>query len=300
MNKSSIEWTQYTLNPFVGCSKCSPGCENCYAEKFASRLAKNPNPKISYKYKDVVDDKVNWTSKISPLDLSCFDKLPKRPSRVFVGSMTDIFHENMPYNRLDAIFSKIADYPQHTFMILTKRPHIAHEYFPHIPVDKWLTEYNIFYTTEIPFPLSNVWLGVTVCNQAEADGKIPILLQIPAAKHFVSIEPMLSAVDIKQYLQGDNKLTWVIAGGETGTNARPMHEAWVKSLRDQCLETGTPYFFKSWGEWCSYEQAPDYLDSDLFLNNLPIKYLDGKKVFKIGKKQSGHLIDGVEYRQFLG
>ena len=90
-----IEWCDITINPIVGCSKCSPGCANCYAEKFAARLAKNPNPKIAAKYAGVLDDNGNWTGKISKLDLSCFDKLLKKPSRVFVGSMTDFFHENV-------------------------------------------------------------------------------------------------------------------------------------------------------------------------------------------------------------
>lgn len=275
MGKTKIDWCDQVLNPFVGCSKCSPGCHNCYAEKFAVRLAKNPNPKISAKYKDVVDDNGNWTGHISNLDLSCFDKLPKKPSRVFIGSMTDIFHDNMPYEYQMKIMDKICDYQQHTFLLLTKRIKQAQYLF------QKLNPYIGF--------LQNIWLGATVCNQEEADKKIPILLQIPAAKHYVSIEPMLGNIDIRHYLQGENKLDWVIAGGETGKNARPAHETWVKKLRDQCLDKGTPFFFKSWGEWLELEQR-----------NSATAWLTwgDKNILKVGKSKSGHLIDGVEYRHF--
>lgn len=309
MGKTKIDWCDQVLNPFVGCSKCSPGCQSCYAEKFASMLANNRNFKIYKKYLDVVDGFGNWTGKISDLDLSCFDKLPKKPSRVFVGSMTDLFHENVPYDYQMKVLDKIKEYPQHTFLLLTKRITRAQGQY---------INWDYFYS----FP-ENVWLGVTVCNQEEADKKIPVLLQIPAAKHFVSIEPMLGPVDISEYAvfcdacprkgmaicvgkpgSGEDKcvgLDWVMAGGETGPNARPMSEKWVKSLRDQCLDTGMPFFFKSWGEWCSYQQLPENFDISKYLNDIPQGYWDDtlkEKVILVGKKRSGYLIDGVEYRQF--
>lgn len=293
MGKTKIEWAQMTLNPFVGCSRCSEACRFCYAERFAARLAKNP--KTAAKYAGVVDDKGHWTGNISNLDLSCFDKLPKKPCRVFVGSMTDFFHENANFDDQGKVLAKIAHTPEHTFLLLTKRPERAYRR----------------YHTRLP----NVWLGVTVCNQEEADKKIPILLQIPAAKRFISAEPLLSKIDIKPYLQGDNKLSWVIAGGETGPNARPMHEAWVKNLRDQCLDIGTPYFFKSWGEWLPCGQIHDdfdnidkypvgHIEDDGFFISPPAleipwrNHVCGEDTCKVGKKRSGNLIDGIEYRQF--
>lgn len=307
MGKTNIEWTQFTLNPFVGCSKCSPGCEHCFAERFAARLAKNP--KMSAKYAGVVDDKGHWTGHISQLDLSCFDKLPKKPSRVFVGSMTDLFYDIDDYkhvNKVMDIFVQMEILCWHTFMLLTKRPENAIRFFQmkndaYMQVDK-IKKTAKLHLIKYKLP-DNIWLGVTVCNQEEVDNKIPILLQIPAAKRFISVEPMLGPVDIMPYLQGNNKLDWVICGGETGKNARPMHEKWVKNLRDQCLETGIPFFFKSWGEWIpAYQKPNDFGNHNGALKyELMIKFENddfGNAFYKVGKKLSGHLIDGVEYRQF--
>ena len=255
MSKTKIEYVDLTINPVVGCSKCSPGCDNCYAEKMAYRLSKMPA--TAAKYAGVVDEN-GWTGKISALDLSCFDKLPKKACRVFVGSMTDLFNKDVPFDVQGKILSTIARNQQHTFMLLTKRADLMRKR----------------YHTLLP----NVWLGVTVCNQAEADEKIPLLLETPAAKRFVSIEPMLGPVDLNPlcsqcggsgyYTPGytedgpadpehcpcgggniawmgrDGGLDWVICGGETGPGARPMHPDWVRSLRDQCHSAEVPFFFK--------------------------------------------------------
>lgn len=178
-----IGWCDCTINPVVGCTKCSPGCENCYAEKFAARLVKNP--KTAKKYAGVVDACGKWTGQINHEGWGCLDTLPESPKRVFLGSMTDIFHENSS----ESIFDDLVDYmqyvyPQHTFLILTKRPHIAKQRIQAIPLPK------------------NVWLGVTVCNQEEADAKLPVLMEINAHKRFVSIEPMLDAIDIGKWVPG--------------------------------------------------------------------------------------------------
>lgn len=253
---TSIGWADITINPIVGCSKCSDGCRSCYAERFAARLARNPQ--TAAKYRGVVDERGRWTGKISAPDGSCFAKLPKAPRRVFVGSMTDLFHPQIPFHWLDQIFLTFLRYPQHTFIVLTKRPERAAEYFPH--GGEWITDTSLITgeVTRYPYPIPNLWLGVTVCNQAEADAKIPVLLQIPAAKRFVSIEPMLGPVDLngreflcKAWSQGQatigTYLDWVICGGETGPGARPMHPEWARSLRDQCQSAGVPFYFKKMG-----------------------------------------------------
>lgn len=316
MTKTSIEWTDHTINPFVGCSKCSAGCQHCYAERFAARLAKNP--KTQAKYAGVVDKNCHWTGRISRLDLSCFDKLPKKPSLVFVGSMTDIFHENANFDDQGKVLSKIANTPQHTFLLLTKRPESAYRR----------------YHTKLP----NAWLGVTVCTQEEADEKIPVLLKIPAAKRFVSIEPMLGPIDlgfcvfdrrkeIRHLVNGPACLNedqadsivapvvdWIICGGETGPGARPIYPDWVKSLRNQCNNAEVPFFFKSWGDWWPCTQMPEYIDvtkypvgdigdDGIFIPPpaLEVPLRNGvchEQVFKVGKKMSGCLLDGQEYRQF--
>lgn len=249
-----IGWCDETINPVVGCSHCSPGCDHCYAERFAARLAKNPA--TAKKYAGVVDENGMWTGKLSAPDWSCFDKLPKQGSRrIFIGSMTDIFHENMSESFLTDLFCMMLAKNLCTFMLLTKRPEKMR---------------NFIHDLRMSVIPSNIWLGVTVCNQREADEKIPILLQIPAAKRFVSIEPMLGLVDLneheflcKAWSQGRPTigiyLDWVIVGGETGPGARPMHPDWVRSLRDQCMEAGTHFYFKGWGT-SNGKKAPALLD----------------------------------------
>lgn len=178
-----IGWCDDTINPVVGCSHCSPGCDNCYAERFAARLANNPA--TAKKYAGVVDENGKWTGKINEEGWTCFDTLPKSPKRIFLGSMTDVFHENVPESTTSDMFFNIEYmWEQHIFLLLTKRPQNAKKLIEVYPLPK------------------NVWLGVTVCNQEEADAKIPILMQIPAAKRFVSIEPMLGPVNIEKFLRG--------------------------------------------------------------------------------------------------
>ena len=192
---SRIEWCDITINPVVGCSKCSPGCDNCYAERFAARMAKHPNPKVSGKYAEVVDENGKWTGKINGgMDMSVFNGLPRKPSRVFVGSMTDMFHPNLndgDGQGMRAMLQCMCSEPQHTFMLLTKRPERMQKDI------EWL----IAQDGDLP---PNLWLGVTVCNQEEADAKIPILLSIPAVKRFVSIEPMLGPVNLRKAYPADH------------------------------------------------------------------------------------------------
>lgn len=314
---TKIEWADMTINPVVGCSHCSPGCDNCYAERFAARLAKNPNPKISGKYAGVVDENGKWTGKMSRryfID-AAFDSLPKAPKRVFVGSMCDIFHENMNYPAFLHFIKKLSTFPQHTFILLTKRPQ---------RMNKFISLTRETNTDCGLWPLPNLWLGVTVCNQAEADEKIPVLLQTPAAVRFVSVEPCLGPVDLghlswtdiigstaeknaltgKTWIQGNcgessqtlqgNRLGWVICGGETGPGARPMHPDWVRSLRDQCQGARVPFFFKSWGEW-----APNCLCGAKSPHPIIQRPTPGHVgcMFKCGKRRAGRLIDGREWNE---
>ena len=262
-----IEWTDKTWNVVSGCTKCSPGCENCYAEKMARRLA----GRCGYHYEHPFqpgwthsrrwDDPLRW----------------KKPCKIFVCSMGDLFHEDVPFPIIDEVIERIKLTPRHTYQILTKRPKRAFDY---------LDSTNARY-----FP-PNTWLGVTVCNQAEVDKKIPILLDIPATVRFVSVEPMLEriclrtirfneySVDVlsgvwsRRYEEtfdhpameeecgGAPKLDWVICGGETGANARPMNPDWARALRDQCKECGVPFFFK---QMAKKQPIPD----DLLIREFP-------------------------------
>ncbi len=366
---TTIEWADMTINPVVGCTKCSDGCRSCYAERFAARMEKHPNPKISSKYAGVVDENGKWTGKINSnfSEKMYPHRVPGKRKKVFVGSMTDIFHPNYPADNRDEIFASIlADYiftngHSHTFIILTKRPQAMAKYFaagPDTLLRRWgragngwiivgdgdsetfeeyadgqtipqeMTSLRDNLRQDYLWPLPNVWLGVTVCNQAEANEKIPLLLQTPATVRFVSVEPCLGPVDLghlswtdiigstknaltgKTWIQGNcgessqtlqgNRLDWVICGGETGPGARPMHPDWVRGLRDQCQAAGTPFFFKSWGEWVTENQSPE----DILLpgqSTIPHgwkgrKYEDS--VYRVGKRRAGRLLDGVEHNEF--
>lgn len=330
MSATKIEWADITINPTRGCSHCSPGCDNCYAERFAARLALNP--KSGKAYAGLVDFKGKWTGRISDYDLSVFDRLPKTPKRIFVGSMTDMFHPNLDDNNGQGwrvMLQVMFGYPQHTFMVLTKRPEIMQRSI------EWLIAQDGY----LP---PNLWLGVTVCNQAEADAKIPDLLATPAAKRFVSVEPMLGPVDLTSIdypsgrIEGAEEsgmldalrgltmddapthpaLDWVIAGGETGPGARPMHPDWVRGLRDQCNAAEVPFFFKSWGEWLPCSDCPDDLDFENHANGFigddgmfdagndgAFQCRNGvrdEQTFRVGKRTSGRLLDGQEHNEIPG
>lgn len=299
---TKIEWADITINPTVGCMKCSPGCANCYAERFAARLAKNPH--TAAKYAGVVDDAGKWTGKISEPDYTVFERLPKMPKRIFLGSMTDLFFHGVNdyerkalrasdgklcecapdtmHVRIARLLVQIGRHPQHTFMMLTKRPEAMGE-----ALERMLKR-----------PMLNLWIGVTVCNQEEADEKIPLLLDIPAAVRFISFEPLLGPVSMwrwfpegacqkpaheegRRFVKNDeyeNGIHWVICGGETGHKARPMHPDWVTSLHKQCNDAGVPFFFKGWGEFAT----------DMHGSGVPVR---------VGKKQAGRKLYGVEYNQ---
>lgn len=317
-----IEWADATTNTAVGCSHCSPGCDYCYAEKFAHRLSKNP---VAAKvYAGVVDGRGKWTGKINSnfSEKMYPHRVPGKGKRVFVGSMTDIFHPNYPAENRDELFASImadcifSNGHGHTFIILTKRAQAMAEYFaagPNTLLRRWgragngwiivgdgdsetfeeyadaetipqeMTSTRDNLRQDYLWPLPNLWLGVTVCNRDEL-WKLDVLRKIPAALRFVSFEPLLSDLGNVD-LSG---IGWVIAGGETGQGARPMNPDWVRSLRDQCQEATVPFFFKSWGEW-----APDCLCGTKKPHPETPRPAPGHMgcMFKCGKANSGRSID---------
>jgi protein gp37 len=288
---SKIEWTTDTWNPIAGCTKVSAGCTHCYAEIMANRLAaierarneqsfwaadgKEP----SEKYQNVVNEQGRWNGKITFVEKALQEPLQrKKPTTYFVNSMSDLFHENVPDETIDRIFAVMALCPQHTFQVLTKRPDRMLAYMSrgdneHGDFFERISDAAVDLTgspcaahvEDTTWPLPNVWVGVSVENQAAADARIPLLLQTPAAVRFLSIEPLLGPVDLQKYLYPlptardlrhdlppdysvkPKPLHWVIVGGESGPGARPMHPDWARSLRDQCQAAGVPFFFKQWG-----------------------------------------------------
>lgn len=267
-DKTGIEWTDATWNPIVGCSIVSPGCTNCYAMKMAARIeAMQPASHYAGTTKGSKAGAV-WTGKLvqAPDSILTQPFRWKKPRKIFVNSMGDLFHEDVPDEWIDLVFRVMAIAKQHTFQVLTKRSSRMRKYL----CDEGAAA-RIRYkgnaawsrTAARPnvWPLPNVWLGVSAEDQARADERIPDLLATPAAMRFVSAEPLLGPIDFGAIvrealfsgkLSGDGKthpLGWIIVGGENGPGARPMHPDWVRSIRDQCAGAAVAFFFKQIGEW---------------------------------------------------
>lgn len=284
-DKTLIEWTQATWNPVTGCAKVSQGCKHCYAEREWPRMTKLVP---AYAGRDFTDVRTHVDRLDQPLRW-------RRPRRIFVNSMSDLFHQDVPDEFIAAVFGVMAACPQHTFQVLTKRPdrmlawfkwhasrvqekdwrymkwrvceQEAVEHLPNLPATGCAQ----------PWPLPNVWLGVSVEDQTAADERIPLLLATPAAVRWISAEPLLGPVDLSaEYLAMKcggtypfkgvpdeyrtkliDLLDWVVVGGESGPKARPMHPGWVRSLRDQCASAGVPFLFKQWGEWATCYSTSD-------------------------------------------
>jgi protein gp37 len=213
MSLSSIEWTEATWNPVTGCSKVSAGCLHCYAERMALRLQamgqKNYHNGFAVAcHPQMLDIPKRW----------------KKSRLIFVNSMGDLLHEEVPLSFLRECFAVMNDTPQHTYQLLTKR-------------SKRLAQL----AADLPWP-RNLWMGVTVESQTEV-GRVEDLRQVPAVVRFLSIEPMLGPIK-RLDLEG---IKWVIVGGESGPKARPMKEEWVLAIRDHCQQEGVAFFFKQWG-----------------------------------------------------
>jgi len=310
---TKIEWTDEVWNPVTGCTKVSPGCKNCYAERMARRLAgrfgypEAPSHFDVTFHKDRLDRLYSW----------------RKPRMIFVCSMGDLFHKEVSHTQLNSVFYRMMSPTNghHTFLLLTKRPDRMRWY-----IDT-LNEWN-----EWGRGPSNIWLGVSVENQATADERIPLLLQTPAAVRFVSCEPLLESVDLGACLyfctvtdmsaqniisedgcmviQGVTVkdwterpgLSWVIVGGESGPGARPMHPQWARDVRDQCQAAGVPYFHKQNGEYIpadGYNQWGTSLDGK-FVNPAKVRAVrvvpgnihSTVHMVRIGKKAAGRLLDG--------
>lgn len=287
MTTTKIEWADAVWNPVTGCTKVSEGCRYCYAETQAKRFWGERKFTEVRCHEDRLETPLSW----------------KKPRRIFVNSMSDLFHKDVPDKFIGAVWSKMLECPQHTFMILTKRPYRMHDV-----VHKLVEECRRKGMREA----TNIWLLVSVEDQITADKRIPLLLRTPAAVRGVSCEPLLGAVDLGSFLCRDytkGKMTlgkyldWVIAGGESGRFARPVHPDWVRSLRNQCVNVGVPFFFKQWGEWEPtsvenvLENKPNRNDGKNYARlNFPV--WPEKWMARVGKKKAGRLLDGRTWDEF--
>jgi protein gp37 len=240
--ESKISWCDATWNVVTGCTPVSEGCKHCYARRDWARLS--ANPKTRYFGRAFADVKCHPEFLDTPL-------LWKKPALIFVNSMSDLFHPDVPFLFLNKVFDTIDKCRHHTFMVLTKRPGRMLEY---------LSEHR-----DIGRP--NLWLGVTAENQPAANYRIQLLRQMPAVR-FVSIEPMLRPVDVSKWLE-DGSLDWVIVGCESGPHRREMDHDWARSIKDQCRESGIPFFMKQLDVGGKVERDIELFPDDLRVREWP-------------------------------
>lgn len=321
---SKISWTKHTWNPWIGCTKVSPGCVNCYAESFANRYNKAQWGPTAER---VVTSDAYWNK---PLAWDRAAERAGRRDRVFVASLADVFEERSDLDAVRAdVFSMIERCRNLDWLLLTKRPqNIASQIAQATGRDAadWLADNR------------HVWLGTSVEDQRRAKERIPSLLALPAAVRFLSMEPLLQWVDLEIIFHERagmggllNALTgkwepaagdavdlwpvdWVIVGGESGPRARPMHPSWVTSIREACARYGTPFHFKQWGEWAlkgstgPVTRVQDFgvlaLHGDWYpkttgWNGRPLDPTTGEAyMVKVGSKVAGRLLDGREWIEF--
>jgi len=300
---TKIEYLDETINPIqtkikgssglgYHCTKISEGCKNCWAESMNNRFGNHiPFDDRKMEYRLVHKE----LKKLSSW---------KKPRRIGIQYMGDLFHPDIPVELIDRVFDYMTNpmygADHHTYLILTKRPERMLEFnYKNFAQPQW----------------KHIWVGVTVENQKTADQRIPVLMQIPAAVRFVSVEPMLSELNMNipfnseyninaltgdifcgnqsallkvnremlKYVITHNPINWIICGGESGHGSRPMKPDWVRSLRDQCIEANIPFFFKQWGTYAC--------EDGIYGSGM-------KELIKVGKKNSGHLLDGKEWHQY--
>jgi len=271
---SKIEWTDHSFSPWIGCTRVSPACDNCYAADMAKRYgwAKwGPGEVRRFAAASTWKQTLAWNRKAQR------DGVRRR---VFCSHLSDVFDAEVDDEWRVVLIERIHETPWLDWLLLTKRPKVAAEFFDDVGVP------------------GNCWVGTTVEDQKMADLRIPILMSIPARVRFLSCEPLLSSLDLSRWLPS---LSWCIGGGESGPKSRPSHPDWFRELRDQCAATGVPYFFKQWGEHAPYR--PEQPQHNVFHLGL-----DGKvygepprgaaPMVRYGKKAAGALLDGVEHREF--
>lgn len=314
---TGISWTDATWNPVTGCHKVSPGCKHCYAEREWKRLS--ANPKTVYFGRAFTDVGMHPERLEAPFHWT-------KPRRIFVNSMSDLFHAAVPFEFIDKVFAVMSVTTRHQYQILTKRPDRMLEYFESRCHEDAVDIFGFPEATDSlevwpqwtpakarrggydncgpAWPLENVCLGVSCEDQERAAERIPLLLRCPAAVRFVSAEPLLGPMDLRCYIPstadvpwhgipGWNEgpfVNWVIAGGESGPRARPTHPQWFRNLRDQCAAAGVPFHFKQWGEYVSVSEVAGA--------GAHHQFEDGATVRRVGTKNAGRTLDGREHQEF--
>lgn len=353
---TAIEWCDSTFNPWIGCTRVSPACDDCYAARSTPartmQIAWGPGQPRRRTAPATWKQPLLWNR-----EHEAFQLMHGRRRRVFCASLADVFDNEVDPSWRADLFQLIADTPNLDWLLLTKRIGKAAGMLDDaaLHISRGSFEWNVEPDGAGEPMLSNVWLGATVVNQAEADRDIPKLLAVPARVRFLSIEPMLGPIDLERPRPGpdldqgggrmicqpwliQSGIHWVICGGESGPNARPMHPDWPRSLRDQCEAAGVPFFMKQWGEWLPVGQQDDAFNRRLYRSNrlakphedqaalddaygrtctvqaaciqgdgtvldplTPVAFRQGTSpmlTFKVGKKAAGRLLDGREHNGF--
>lgn len=293
MNRTGIEYLTHSWNPIaMRCTPVSDGCTNCWHRRMADRLAGNE------RFPEAV--RKAYAGEGPPVLVG--DRLMKpprckKPARIGTQLMGDLFHDKVIDSFIEGVFDIMIGSPQHTFLVLTKRPlrmyHCVKTYFPSLANAK------------------HIWLGVSIENQKAANERIPLLSKTPAALRFISCEPLLEPIHLRRKCPGRMHdllwwIDWVIVGGESGLGARPMHPQWAKDIRDQCQTSGISYFHKQNGAWLGIDQVdhlllPRQTWADITPHLGPPKefvFEDGTICVRLGKKFSGRLLDGREWNEF--
>lgn len=313
---TNIEWCDHTFNPWEGCQKVGPGCDNCYAETRNARFGGGQAPNWGPGAPRRRTSESNWRKPLQwQAKAAEFMAKHGRRQRVFCASLADVFDNQVPVQWRIELMSLIIDTPDLDWLLLTKRIGNAAEMLDVAfrgavaQREKW---------PDVVLP--NVWIGATITSQAEADRDIPKLLAVPARVRFLSMEPLLGPVDLPAakafglhgfgtHIMG---VDWVIVGGESGPGARPMHPDWARSLRDQCAAAGVPFLFKQWGEWTPGEnvnkQHGTVVTADWYAGEWSLgeedmassgNHIDNEPdLYRIGKKKAGRLLDGAEHNEF--
>jgi protein gp37 len=316
---SKIEWTDHTFNPWEGCQKVGPGCDHCYAEtrnaRFGGGVAVNWGPGAPRRR----TSSANWRKPLAwnAAHAEFFAEHGRR-QRVFCASLADVFDNAVdPAWRAD-LFRLIRSTPNLDWLLLTKRIGNARQ---------MIDDARDADALGPVWPWENVWLGATIVNQEEADRDVPKLLAVPARVRFLSMEPLLGAVDLRLEARNDvarwdslgrdlplRRIDWVIVGGESGREARPMHPDWARDLRDQCEVAGVPFLYKQWGEWAPGENCggmPTRTErtADWFAGKWTFSTItpsaheglhtdDEPTLYRIGKKVAGRHLDGRTHDEF--
>lgn len=329
---SKIEWTDATWNVVNGCSVVSPGCTNCYAMRLAGGRMKNHPTRAGLTRPGAAGPV--WTGEVRFVDSVLDQPLRwKRPRRIFVCAHGDLFHPAVPDAWIDRVFAVMALAPQHVFQVLTKRADRMRDYltargeggfgrppafdpircardrietlaFDLLDTSRGRDAAEDWVRSDPPWPLPNVWLGVSVEDQRRADERVPPLLETPAAVRWISAEPLLGPVDLLAAgavtvetpgREPAGRIDWVVAGGESGPGARPCHPAWLRGLRDQCAAAGVPFHFKQWGEWYVGEPSPPADDRPNPFG-LPLVYPDGETFDVRSDGEDIMLSDALDHR----